>query len=71
MGFPRQEYWSGLPFPPPGDLLDPGTEAQLLRLLRWQLDSFPLSHLGEKGIIMGFYDIMCVKRLKIVKLYRR
>jgi len=25
-GFPRQEYWSGLPFPPPGDLLDPGIE---------------------------------------------
>jgi len=24
MGFPRQEYWTGLPFPPPGDLLDPG-----------------------------------------------
>ena len=24
MGFPRQEYWSGLPFPPPGDLRDPG-----------------------------------------------
>ena len=22
MGFPRQEYWSGLPFPPPGDLPD-------------------------------------------------
>ena len=26
MGFPRQEYWSGLPFPPPGDLPHPGTE---------------------------------------------
>ena len=26
MGFPRQEYWSGLPFPPPGDLPDLGTE---------------------------------------------
>ena len=28
MGFPRQEYWSGLPFPSPGDLVDPnpGTE---------------------------------------------
>ena len=26
MGFSRQEYWSGLPFPPPGDLPDPGTE---------------------------------------------
>ena len=24
MGFPRQEYWSALPFPPPGDLPDPG-----------------------------------------------
>ena len=24
MVFPRQEYWSGLPFPPPGDLPDPG-----------------------------------------------
>ena len=26
MGFPRQEYWSGLPFPFPGDLPDPGIE---------------------------------------------
>ena len=26
MGFPRQEYWSGLPFPPPGDRPDAGTE---------------------------------------------
>ena len=26
MGFSRQEYWSGLPFPPPGDLVDPGIE---------------------------------------------
>ena len=26
MGFPRQKYWSGLPFPPPGDLPNPGIE---------------------------------------------
>ena len=26
MGFPEQEYWSGLPFPSPGDLPDPGIE---------------------------------------------
>ena len=26
MKFSRQEYWSGLPFPSPGDLLNPGTE---------------------------------------------
>ena len=27
MGFPRKEYWSGLPFPPPGHLPNPGTES--------------------------------------------
>ena len=26
LGYSRQEYWSGLPFPPPGDLTDPGIE---------------------------------------------
>ena len=26
MGFSRQEYWSGLPFPSPGDLAEPGSE---------------------------------------------
>ena len=26
MGFSRQEYWNGLPFPSPGDLLNPGIE---------------------------------------------
>ena len=28
MEFPRQEYWSGLPFPPPEDLPDPGMESE-------------------------------------------
>ena len=32
MGFPRQEYWSGLPFPPPGDLPNPGIESTSLTL---------------------------------------
>ena len=35
-GFPRQEYWRGLPFPPPGDLPDPGIELHLLQLLHWR-----------------------------------
>ena len=30
MGFPRQEYWSGLPFPPPGDLPGPGIKPESL-----------------------------------------
>ena len=41
MGFPRQEYWSGLPFPSPGDPPDPGTEPTSPAL---QVDSLPLSH---------------------------
>ena len=32
MGFSKQEYWSGLPFPSPGDLPDPGIEPRLLTL---------------------------------------
>ena len=38
MGFPRQEYWSGLPFPFPGALPDPGIEPMFLAL---QADSLP------------------------------
>ena len=32
MGFSRQEYWNGLPYPPPGDLPDPGIEPTSLAL---------------------------------------
>ena len=38
MGFSRPEYWSGLPFPSPGDLPDPGMEPGSLAL---QADSLP------------------------------
>ena len=45
MGFSRQEYWSGLPCPPPGDLPNPITEPASPTL---QVDSSPpLSHLGS------------------------
>ena len=33
MGFPRQEYWSGMPCLPPGDLPDPGIEPMCLTSL--------------------------------------
>jgi len=42
MEFPRQGYWSGVPFPPPGDLPNPGTEPKSLCLLQWQADSLPV-----------------------------
>ena len=44
MGFSRQEYWSGLSFPSPGDLPDPGTEPRSPAL---QADSLP-TELQEK-----------------------
>ena len=53
MGFPRQEYWSGLPFLSPGDLPDLGLNPHLLH---WQAASLLLSH-WEATSIYG-----CVKR---------
>ena len=41
MEFSRQEYRSGLPFPSPGDLPNPGVETGCL--LHWQADSLPLA----------------------------
>ena len=44
MGFSRQKYWSGLPFPPPGDLPDPGIKLGSLAL---QADSLPTELWGK------------------------
>ena len=46
MGFPRQEYWSGLLFPSLGDLPDPGIKPGSPAVPAWQMDSLPLSHQG-------------------------
>ena len=47
MAFPRHEYWSGLPFPPPGPLSDQGLNCSPLHLLHWQMSSLSLYHLGS------------------------
>ena len=44
MGVSRQEYWSRLPFPPPGDLPNPGTEP---RSPTMQADSLPVELPGK------------------------
>ena len=44
MGFPRQEYWRGLPFPITGDLPDQGMEPMSPA---WQADSLSLSYQGS------------------------
>ena len=43
-GISQHEYWSGWPFPLPGDLPDPGIEPLSPA---WQADFLPLSHLGS------------------------
>ena len=53
MGFSRQEYWSGLLCPPPGDLPDPGIEPLSLCLLHWQSGSLPLVPSGKPGKASG------------------
>ena len=44
MGFPRKEFWTGLPFPSPGNLPHPEIR---LRSPAGQVDPFPLHHLGS------------------------
>ena len=41
--FSRREYWSGLPFPTPGDFPDPGIKLASLMSLHWQAGSLPLA----------------------------
>ena len=53
MGFPRQEYWSGLPFPPLGDLLDLGIKSASPTVSpALQVDSLPLSPPGRSPTLL-------------------
>jgi len=49
MRFPRQEYWSGLPFSSPGDLPNPGIEPRSPAL---QADYFPAELLGKPLMVV-------------------
>ena len=55
MGFPRQEYWSGLLFPSPGNLPDPETEVVSPTP---QVDSLPLTYLGSPYSVIEFGDYL-------------
>ena len=54
MGFSRQEYWSGLPFPSQGIFPTQGSNPHFLCLLHWQADSLPLSHLVSPFICIVY-----------------
>ena len=47
MGYSRQEYWSGLPCPPPGDLPNPGIKAASQASPALKANSLLLSHQGS------------------------
>ena len=55
IGFPRQEYWSGLSFPYPGDLPNPGIKPMSPAL---QVDSFLLSHLGNSARTASLFSCL-------------
>ena len=65
MGFPRQ-YWSGLTFPSPGALPDPGIEVTLTVSPALQMDSFLLSHQGSPLIYILFQTLSHVVYYKIL-----
>ena len=53
MGFTREEYWSGLPCPPPGNPPYPGTEPVSPVTSAMQVDSLLLSYQGKFRSIYG------------------
>ena len=67
MGFPRQEYWSKLPFPSPGDLLDPGKDPQspaFPALAGW----FFTTELWEAPFLLLLLLLLLLSRFSLVRL---
>ena len=62
MAFSRQEYWSGLPFPSPGDLPDPGSPAL-------QADSLPSEPSGKPSLLLkGLLKVHTYKVTRCIML---
>ena len=57
MGFSRQEYWSGLPFPSPGDVPDPGIEPVSPTLRADDLLSEPPGNLAKRFTQVFLYHL--------------
>ena len=72
MGFSRQEYWSGLPFPSPGDLPDPGIEPRSPALEADTLTSEPPEKpcmVKDENKIFGGEAYCSVYRSQSIMLY--
>ena len=62
MGLSRQEYWSRLPFPPPGDLSDPEVDSASLISPALEMGSLPLVSPGKPTLVLlpGYLNPTCV-----------
>ena len=66
VGFSRQEYWSGLPFPSPGDLPDPRIE---LRSPASQADSLPSELQGSHNVLYNLHIYLLIDFPKECKVH--
>ena len=65
IGFPRQEYWTWLPFPLPGDLPKPGPEPTSPAL---QADSLPPSHWeSPRCLVVSYKNCLAIRNRENVK----
>ena len=73
MGFSRQEYWSGLPFPSPGDLPNPGIEPRSPALQAEALTSEPPEKPWCSVIalfqISSYIQLFMIKPHKLLKVF--
>ena len=69
MGFSRQEYWSGLPFPSLRIFLTQGSNPHLLHLLRWPMDSFTTAPWLVVNNLIYIFKIFLIPILLIVTSY--
>ena len=65
IGFPRQEYWSGLPFPSPGIFPTQGSNPGLQHLL---VDSLPWSHQGSPTCTVTHGYVFCRKMVQLLPI---
>ena len=64
MGFSRQEYWSGLPYPSPGDLPNPGIETRTPAL---QVDALTSEPPGKPGGKIPWMEEQSMGSLRVGK----
>ena len=64
MGFSRQEYWSELPFPSPGEFPNPGIELTYLVSPALQVDFLPLNHQGSLMLLITRSWVLILRNYK-------